>query len=467
MVWGSNGGFKSCDSILSRVENDESKLKELVILPMKTFGKEEVERLAKILMSGKNHNLKSISASGHSVPSSALAKLGAALKSHNGINHIAIGDENMGDEGVISFCSELKDVNGGTLETLDLTFKSISKEGAKIIGEVFASSENLKSLLLYRNPAIGDDGLTIFSNAALAASPNPFTSLQHLDLSDCNISSKGVESLVECLIGHTTTDRFRSINLTLNSNPLGSSSCDSLVRLISESKEECCMLKSLSLKNCSIGTGLEMIAEAMVEHKCTGLELLDLSNNRIESVSALKFAASLEQGKHNINELKEIRLAENNIGEEAVIAIANSLEQLPGKKGGNSSVTVLDISNTDCGVSGAIVLMKCTSLLSLRLFNNKLGTAGFDAISAYLIGGHPNLQHLDLGGNRAEGKAVSQLLRNILTEQECYKSSLQTLELGGNENDDEALFEEARRKRPDLDIVRDREAVADEWDEVS
>jgi hypothetical protein len=94
---------------------------------MKTFGSNEVDRLASILKSGKNTNLKSISASGKSVSSSSLAKLGSAIATQglDGIRHIAIGDDSTGDEGVVAFCSALEDANGGPLEEIDFAFKNL------------------------------------------------------------------------------------------------------------------------------------------------------------------------------------------------------------------------------------------------------------------------------------------------------------------------------------------------------
>eukprot|EP00985_Skeletonema_marinoi_P030569 scaffold32664_cov80-Skeletonema_marinoi.AAC.1 len=45
MAWGS-GAFNSCDKLLERVEKNDPTLKELVILPMKTFGAKDLERLS-------------------------------------------------------------------------------------------------------------------------------------------------------------------------------------------------------------------------------------------------------------------------------------------------------------------------------------------------------------------------------------------------------------------------------------
>jgi hypothetical protein len=45
-----HGGFKSCDSLLKRVEGNDDKLVELVILPMKTFGGAELDRLSSAIV---------------------------------------------------------------------------------------------------------------------------------------------------------------------------------------------------------------------------------------------------------------------------------------------------------------------------------------------------------------------------------------------------------------------------------
>lgn len=44
-----SGGFKSCESLLNRVEANDGQLVELVILPMKTFGENDVKRLSSII----------------------------------------------------------------------------------------------------------------------------------------------------------------------------------------------------------------------------------------------------------------------------------------------------------------------------------------------------------------------------------------------------------------------------------
>ena len=43
---GAGGSLKSCNALLQRVEDNDPRLTELVILPMKTFGVADVERLS-------------------------------------------------------------------------------------------------------------------------------------------------------------------------------------------------------------------------------------------------------------------------------------------------------------------------------------------------------------------------------------------------------------------------------------
>lgn len=88
-----------------------------------------------------NTNLKSISASGHSLDSSSISKLGSALaeiyesneKQHSGnmsfrtkgVVNIALGDRNLGDSGIIALCQSLEKCNGGYLTKVDLELKKM------------------------------------------------------------------------------------------------------------------------------------------------------------------------------------------------------------------------------------------------------------------------------------------------------------------------------------------------------
>ena len=127
-AWGKNGSARSCESLLNRVEQNDPRLTELVILPLKKFGSNEVLRLAKALESAKNTNLKSLQASGHAIDDvSALEALGRGLSK---IESIAIGDSEMGDKGVCALCQGMESnpkLSDGSiaLKSVDLSYKNM------------------------------------------------------------------------------------------------------------------------------------------------------------------------------------------------------------------------------------------------------------------------------------------------------------------------------------------------------
>jgi hypothetical protein len=113
---------------MRRVEKNDPKLTELVILPLKKFGSKEVFQLAKCLESRKNTNLRSLQASGHAIDDcNSLEALGRAI-AH--IENIAIGDSNMGNDGVCALCrgmeaNEKMNHGSNALKSIDLSMKNM------------------------------------------------------------------------------------------------------------------------------------------------------------------------------------------------------------------------------------------------------------------------------------------------------------------------------------------------------
>jgi hypothetical protein len=60
------------------------------------------------------------------VPPFALGKLGTAIASgKSNLTRLSIGDQTMGDEGVMALCAPMECVNGGNIEVLDLAWKNM------------------------------------------------------------------------------------------------------------------------------------------------------------------------------------------------------------------------------------------------------------------------------------------------------------------------------------------------------
>lgn len=462
MAWGS-GGFKSCDSLLARVENNDPLLTELVILPMKTFGEMELKRLSDILSTGKNTHLTSISASGHAVPPETLYKLSQALASPGGknIKCLAIGDEQMGDEGVEALCRGLVHVNGGFLESLDLSSKNLTSVSMTYLARTFGRSQYLKSLHLYRN-SICDEGLANFKQEVMRNGRiESFPPLELLDLSESNIGALGVASLASCLSNETYV-HDSAMELILNNNPnIGSVGCRSLKHLIAT--PNCAsIIRKLSIRKCKIGDeGVIHLGSAFEMRSCKKLCCLDLVDNNIGPRGMEKFATALMDHKMHIEDLNHLNLAENALGSEGVSSLGRSLKSKENEDG-NHSIHTIDLSQTNCGPESAAMLLKCNSLKSLRLFNNNL-REGLGMLAEYLHGGHATLAHLDVAGNRASGTTISSLLKAVLVKSDPDNSVLHTLELGGNEIDEDAsvIIQKLEVARPGLDIARDRPSTSE------
>jgi len=485
MAWGSANGFKSCDGLLQKVERNDANLVELVILPMKIFGASDIDRLASALASKQNTRLKCIIASGHALSPSSLSKLGSAIASQctttsGGITAIAIGDCSMGDEGVVSFCSPLINVNGGSLETVDLSYKGISMDGAKVIGKVFGHSTNLKQLNLSRNAGISNDELTALCSAFQEGNDGDgdggilFPVLESLDLSECNIGATGMQSLVNSLLGTTSekkvsenNKRTNLIQLTLNKNPIGSTvggnACASLSHLLCSPVGGKSILQSLHLKNCCIGNeGLSklLLYNKKNGHSCSGLRTLDLANNGITVEGIAHIAAVLnDSNNNNMEDLRELSLADNPIGQDGVKILTESLQKRFTTYNNESDILdLLDLTHTNCGSEGAIAVLKCGSFGTVRLFNNNLGSDGLEALATIVNGGHDSIINLDVGGNRAGESAVATFLRAVMVKHQPDNSRLRTLEIGGNAagTEVEAIISELREIRPELDVAKDR-----------
>lgn len=414
-AWGA--AAKSCSALLLRVERNDPTLTELVILPSKTFGGPEVERLASALK--HNTHLTSIQASGHGVPPPSLRILGKALATCQTLKRIAIGDKNMGDAGVVALLHETGCCT--YLERLDLAYKNISDKGMQILGASLGNS--LLELNLSRNP-FGNAGLMAFCEAV--RNSGNLAPLTKVDISECQIGAQGLQSFAKLLLQTSCT------TLVLSSNPLGSSSSPSLATLLQEGK-----LQDLVLGSCELGDiGVTGLCQAKTT---TTLRTLDLSDNAVGHSGAKDLANALGIWQS----LKDLTIANNDIGTDGMKAIAEAI----------ISLETLDATHTNCGVEGATSLVCAIGLKRLRLFNNELGSEGFQAISALIP--KIKLVELDLGGNNA---APEDLLTLLQTIRETKRITLKVLEIGANRTSIE-VEEEIKRineAHPDLDIARDR-----------
>jgi Ran GTPase-activating protein (RanGAP) involved in mRNA processing and transport len=200
------------------------------------------------------------------------------------------------------------------------------------------------------------------------------------------------------------------------------------------------------------------------------LEILDISDNDISHGGAEQLAKSL---CHSWPDLVELKIAKNDIGSDGVMVILGSMVTRSDKDNNstekNDKIKTLDLSYTNCGADGARAALMSGGVSALRLFGNKIGSEGFQAIAPLLRGGHPNIENLDLGGNNADEDSVVILLDAIAetSNDDSPDSRLVVLEIGGNKFGENAMEALNRVKSvwPDLDVAHDKPVGESEWKE--
>ena len=476
-AWGKNGSARSCDALLKRVEQNDPRLSELIILPLKRFGSNELFRLSKALESGINTNLKSLQASGHAIDDvRALEALGRGLSK---IESIAIGDSETSDAGVCAFCQGMESNpkrNDGSiaLKSVDLSYKNIGKDGLRAVLKVFANLPSLEYLDLSRNEQFGPSFQFWEETSSLSLSTPILANLTHLDLSSCGLDAKSCSTLLKAMDGNENDNNARDLVLKLNSNDLSDrEGLKEMMSILSKGT----LVTELFLSRCQIGDeGLEI----MVDECCSGqntsnngsLQRLDLSHNNLSSVSPLAKQlhprpdnTSSSNPYHYFSGLEKLDLTGNPLGSNLLSSIESNPEWI-------LSLQELDLSHTSCDVYGAMELIrscntKKSSLKKLNLFGNGLGSNGFLALSDILHGGHLSLEYLDLGGNGAEESAVVVLVMALGkfleddSDQEIVpkgESTLQVLVVGANKGGPalEKAIKDVQKVHPSLDIARDK-----------
>jgi Ran GTPase-activating protein (RanGAP) involved in mRNA processing and transport len=457
-AWGATSSpLRSCDALIERIEQNDPTLTDLVILPNKKFGDQQLDRLCAVLQRPTTTNIHwaSLSASGHALSPESLFRLGKAIASSSattsGLRSIAVGDSLMGDDGVSAFCQGLQ-LGDHSLQQIFLSFKGIGTDGFCKLLKTLGKSTSLEKLDLSRNDGIGEAWYSVGDY------DNLFPCVRELDLSDCGISSRLAIQLFPQIISRSDTVKR---TLRLSGNPFGPKGLEALKGLFHSAG-------SLYISNCSLGDdGMAALHSLVCDGFSCDMTLLDISQNGIEKMGASRLAQCLSGGSAPDSEpffryIEELILAGNNLGEEGTeLLIRKGLAARAAK--GLPSLKMLDLSETNCGLKGATAVVTESCAIEIRLFGNNLGSEGFRALAALVIAGRlpHTLESLDLAGNNADMSSVLELLKAVLWREanpSSIPSRLTSLVIGGNQGglEVESMIRLIQKIRPDMDIGRDR-----------
>ena len=309
------GDFKSCKALLDRVERNDPSLTSLNMLPMKTFGDVELNRLAKIISSGINNHLLTFHASGHVVSYDCLEQFGFAL-SHASENNqlvltdIAFGDKNMSDEGIASFAKGLR--SSGSIvgfSKIDLSSKSLSAISWNLFIQSIYSLGDHSSMSSLRYLNIADNDLSGLKSSTKNDAKHQ---VESLNLARCNLKADDAQELLSFLLASQSS----SIELIMSDNTLIGPSIRVLASAICKEKGK---IRTLKLDGCGICD--EQLEGLLYLGIGPQLQCVDLSRNRFETSSGISALASAL----STSSVNDVVLSRNTIFEDSAKLLASAL----------------------------------------------------------------------------------------------------------------------------------------------
>jgi Ran GTPase-activating protein (RanGAP) involved in mRNA processing and transport len=456
VAWGTgNDGESSCSGLIDRVRRHE--ITDLILLPGRKFQSQDLINVAELWTNHhRDHNeplpnLRSIQASGHTVSIEALRILGTALIHMSSLEHLAIGDCSMGDEGIqalvdgiVTAATNNNNNNNKTiaLKRLDLSFKGLGWKSLKCLGTVVDKFPCLECLDLSRNTFRIDDHEELLLQGF-------FPSLTELNLNDCGLEQMTLQSILS-----GCTRKCKVLNLS-NNPQLQNALLPTVATHLPQ-------LEHLVASNCGISTIIltnhsnhhhndddDMVPVVLLS-QC---RILDMSENQLTANAITTLLAHQQQMPH----LKEFNIGSNpTLGPQGIMALALHI---------GHSVETLDVSSSNGGMEGMLALMKMamtsSRLTNVRLFDSKLGSQGFQALSDLFSSCHTNnnnddhsdhhrLTMLDVAGNGADEVAVANLIATAAP-------FVDSLIVGGNTGGPlvEEAIQVAKRMYPHYDVARD------------
>ena len=256
--------------------------------------------------------------------------------------------------------SIIQQIEQGTIDGIQLSFKNITLGEAKALAEAMvanAKKSTIKTIELYGNE-FGNEGVMAFSEVIA----NENCAVEKLNLGSCDMTDLGASALAEALKKNETV---RDLNIGSNegitaqgigaiAEALGTNSCITKLRvrtgvldrdgasLLAQALRTNTALKDIDMSfNEMMGTGAAEIARALKENR--SLEVVDLSYCDIHDDTVNETALALQENKETA--LWSICLdGNNNITDAGAERLVQALNE-------SNNQTVREVSLANCSVS--------------------------------------------------------------------------------------------------------------------
>ena len=308
-----------------------------------------------------NNTIQELDISRNAVSNIGIVYIGEALHVNTTLQVFNISHNNISNDGAVIISECLR--NNNTLQQLNMSHNQISDVGAISIGKALQINTTLQIFHISHNNIT--DGGALAIGEALAGKDNnineevvsiQISALQNLDMSDNDISSKGIITLSEFL---RNNNKLRIFNISWK---------DRRWPVVLDRTTKFCNMSSKHLGN--TGTILTL----GFFHT---MQTLDISYNNISKDGALAIGEFLKTEKV----LKELNISNNKISNHGIIKIAEAIQI-------NTTLKLLDISHNGITRHKEVV----TTLSDCLRHNNVLQVLGIswndtsDTTYVYTVG---------------------------------------------------------------------------------
>ena len=423
-------GENMCDDLADKMASiiSKHKLMESLILKNNNLGDKGVVKVAQSLY--KHSKLKCINLQSNNMTEKSAEALASVISSNDRLEKLYLSNNQL-QLGVIKIANALSNIS--SLEVLDLQNNNISYEAANILATAIKTNKSLEKLWLSGNhlrsstvvvvDALknistlkqlhlnGNENISEDLTPALTSALIRNTSMETLLLSNNGLNDDGVIKIAQSLRKHS---KLKVLNL--QSNKLTERAAEALEPVISSNTG----LKGLYLGNNQLQLGITKLTTTL--KKISSLKVLDLVNNNLSEQVADGLAAaiwansSLEKlwlsGNHlgsstvvvvnalkEITTLKDLALNDNkNTSEELAYALASVITH-------NKLMERLLLSDNNLNDDGVIgiaqSLRECCKLKCINLQSNKVTERAAEAL-AHVISSNTGLEELYLGNNQLQ-----------------------------------------------------------------
>jgi len=358
-----------------------------------------VTRANKIFLTLKNtSNLTLLNISNNNLNNEAADSIAAVLKHSSKLQELHLRGNNLGTPGIIKICGGLQDV--ATLSVLDVSSNDINSDGADSIATILKVTCKLKKINLQNNN---------LHTAGIMKIADALCTLKTLEIFDISNNNVGIEA-------ENSIASVMHKNSKLQKLYLGENNLHTWGYIASHLRSS---LVVLSIPSNGITDEAADDIAAITCHN-TGLQVLDLCGNHLETQGAIKIFRAL---RYHSN-LSHFNIESNNIdGSKVAGDLAAVLSH-------NHNLRKLYLGDMKLKSSGVLKVQKAlqntSNLIVCSMSNNNVDYVAADSI-VKILSNNKKMQELYLARNNLQACGIIKITRAL-----HKTSSLKTINVSNN-----------------------------------